>query len=45
MNPNLIDLVVFLYGYGAINREFVGDDRAIFRVGIFHSLAFFLARL
>ena len=43
--PNLMDIVVFWYGYGGfdawpINREFLGDDRAIFRVGIFHSLAF-----
>ena len=43
--PKFDWLVVFWYGYGGfdawpINREFLGDDRAIFRVGIFHSLAF-----
>jgi hypothetical protein len=38
VSPNLMDLVVF-YG-GPINIEFPGDDRAIFRVGVFHSLAF-----
>jgi hypothetical protein len=37
--------ILISYGYGGfdawpINREFLGDDRAIFRVGIFHSLAF-----
>jgi hypothetical protein len=41
-----MDLVVFWYLYGGfdawpINTEFPeGDDRAIFRVGVFHSLAF-----
>ena len=42
-----MDLVVFLYLYGGfdawpINSEFLGDDRAIFRVGVFRSLAFSL---
>jgi hypothetical protein len=43
LSLNLIDLVVFWYEYGGcdawpINREFLGDDRTIFRVGIFHIL-------
>ena len=38
-------LLVFEYLYGGfdawpINIEFPGDDRAIFRVGVFHSLVF-----
>jgi hypothetical protein len=38
-------LVVFEYLYGgfdalSINTEFLGDDRAIFRVGVFHSMVF-----
>ena len=46
LSPNLMDLVVFLYlngGFDAwpINTEFLGDDRAIFRVGFFCSLAFY----
>ena len=40
-----MDLVVFQYLYGGfdawpINIEFLGDDQAIFRVGVFRSLAF-----
>jgi len=43
-----MDLVVFQYLYGGfdawpMNTEFLGewgDDRAIFRVGVFRSLAF-----
>jgi hypothetical protein len=45
LSPNLMDLVVFWYLYGGfdawpINTEFSWDDRAIFRVGGFHSRAF-----
>jgi len=45
LSPHLIDLLVFQYLYGGfdaspINTEFLGDDRAIFRVGVFRSLAF-----
>jgi hypothetical protein len=45
LSPNLMDSVVFVYLYGgfdawSINIEFPGDDGAIFRVGVFHSLAF-----
>jgi hypothetical protein len=45
LSPNLMDLVVFQYLYGGfdawpINTEFSGEDRAIFRVGFFRSLAF-----
>jgi hypothetical protein len=45
LSPNLMDLVVLLYLYGRfdawpINTEFLEDDRAIFRVGVFRSLAF-----
>ena len=40
-----MDLVVFWYLYGGfdawpINTEFLGDDWAIFRVGVFRSMAF-----
>jgi hypothetical protein len=40
-----MDLVVFEYLYGGfdawpINTEFWGDDRAIFREGVFRGLAF-----
>ena len=40
-----MDLDVFQYLYGGfdawpINTEFLGDDQAIFRVDVFHSLAF-----
>ena len=40
-----MDLVVFEYLYGGfdawpINTEFRGDDWAIFRVGVFRSMAF-----
>jgi hypothetical protein len=40
-----MDLVVFEYLYGGfdawpINTEFLGDDWAIFRVGVFRSMAF-----
>jgi len=43
--PNLMDLVVFQYLYGGfdawpINTDVLGDDRAIFRVGVFRSMAF-----
>jgi hypothetical protein len=39
-----MDLIVFQYLYGGfdawpINTEFLGDDRAIFRVGV-HSVVF-----
>jgi hypothetical protein len=42
---NLMNLVVSKYLHGGndawhINTEFLRDDRAIFRVGVFHSLAF-----
>ena len=45
LSPNLMDLVVFWYLYGGfdawpINTKFLGDDRVIFRVGVFRSLAF-----
>ena len=45
LNPNLMHLVVFQYLYGGfdarpINTEFLGDDRAIFRVGGFRNMAF-----
>jgi len=41
-----MDLVVFQYLYGGfdalpINTEFLGGDGAIFRVGVFRSLAFY----
>jgi hypothetical protein len=41
----LVNLVVFWYLYGGfdawpINTEFLGDDRAIFRLGVFRSMAF-----
>ena len=41
-----MDIVVFEYLYGGfdawpINTEFLGNDRAILRVGIFRSLARF----
>ena len=50
LSLNWMDLVVFLYLYGGfdawpINTEFVGDDRAIFRVDVFRSLAFSLQDL
>jgi hypothetical protein len=41
-----MDLVVFQYLYGGgfdawpMHTEFLGDDRAIFRVDVFRSLAF-----
>jgi len=40
LSPYLMDLVVFQYLYGGfdewpINTEFLGDDRAIFRVEVF----------
>jgi hypothetical protein len=45
LSPDLMDLVVFQYLYGGfdawpVNTEFLGDDQAIFRVGVFRSLAF-----
>jgi hypothetical protein len=40
LNPNLIDLVVFCMDMEDLNREFLRDDRAIIRVGVFHSLTF-----
>jgi hypothetical protein len=45
LSPYLMHLLVFEYLYGGfdawpINIEFPGDDRAIFRVGVFHSLVF-----
>jgi hypothetical protein len=41
LSSNLMDLVVFQYLYGGfdawpINTEFLGDDRAIFRVGVYN---------
>jgi hypothetical protein len=48
LSPNLMDLIVFEYLYGwfyswPINTEFLGDDRTIFRVGVFRSTAFHCA--
>ena len=51
MSPNLMDLqcscilIPLSYDYGGfgawpINTEFLGDDQAIFRVGVFCSMAF-----
>jgi hypothetical protein len=45
LSPNLVDLVVLQYLYGGfdawpIHTECLGDDGAIFRVGVFHRLAF-----